>query len=320
MRCHRLSMLAVLLAFATACSSADPSTPPRNLLPTPTSSQGPATIEMTDNDLMPAFIAYIFPLNGTDIRVGWNTFDKPSIRQNLRAIGSCVEAEGFDGVAAALREADLPNAGASWLFPDMATLRSRGFVVETTGAGWNLLGSMEPNATIADPEHPLVQDLVNSPELGVTPTLEAANELNSVLWSCTVTNQLPTAFEQAQQLAVSWRAEIARIDDTPAVKTAIEALLECVRTIDPVFSDVTDVDNWWSTQLGEQINLDFDPNVSEAEFSSEMQRWGQGYANCVAPVVVAREGVRFAARQERISEQFKVLVELQADVTKALNP
>lgn len=313
-------MLAALVAFASACSSADPSTPLPDPPPTLTGSQGPSTTEVVDNALTPAFVAYVFPLDGADIAAGWNAFDKRSIQQNLRAIGSCVEAEGFGGVAAALRESDLPNAGASWLFPNMARLRSRGFVVETSGIGWNLLGSMEPNATIADPEHPLVRDLASSPELGVAATLEAANELNSVLWSCTVANQLPDAFQQAQQLGVSWRAEMARIDDTPAVRTAIEALLECVRTIDPLFSDVTDIDNWWSTQLGEQINLDFDPNVSEAEFSSEMLRWGQGYAHCVAPVVVAREGARFAARQERTSEQFEVLLELQTDLTNALNP
>ncbi len=319
----RFRFASLLVAILTgACSAASPPNTAGNLPAAPAAIPDPPAAEMETrvDGLSAAFLAYVYPIDGDDLALGWRTFEVPLFRDNMRALGSCIEAEGFRQVATAFREAMPGMPVEAWQFPNLVTLRALGFNTPPADVALDLTGSMEPEAAITDSEHPLVQTLALHPELGVAPTIEAAVELNDVLWSCVVANQMTEAFDHVYGLKASWRSELHRLDETPALAAVIAGFVECVRIIDPVFADVADVWEWWSVEFGQRINLDFDPDVTEEEFAAELVRWGQAYADCVLPVTEAREEARLAARQKHVDEQLVQLLETQADLMVDLAP
>lgn len=316
----RLALSLSIAVLAAACSPATPIESGGSSANAAPPAESPSLAESSVDGLSGSFLAFVYPLNADDLALGRRTFEEPLFRDNMLALGSCIEAEGFRDVAPAFREATLGAPGEAWQFPDLAHLRQQGFNTPPADAALDLMGSLEPNAVITDSQHPLLQVLAQYPELGVGATLEAANDLNEVMWSCVKANQMTEALDNASQLMGRWRSELRRLDETPAVAVEIMAFVECVRSIDPVFAGVADVDEWWATEFGQMINLDFDPDVSEAEFESELLRWGQGYADCVAPVVEVREKARLAARQKHVDEELVQLIEIQTNLLEGLKP
>lgn len=316
----RLTLMLAMAVLAAACSrttliesggSSSLATPPI---------ESPSPAENSIDGLSESFLAFVYPLTADDLVLGRRTFEEPLFRNNMLALGSCIEAEGFREVAPAFREATMGVPSEAWQFPDLARLRQRGFSPQPADTAMSLMGSLELNTAIADPEHPLLQVLAQFPELGVAATLEAANGLNEVLSSCVVANQMTEAFDSASQVMGRWRSELRQLDETPAIAVEVTAFVACVRSIDAVFADVADVGQWWAAEFGQMINLDLDPDVSETEFESELVRWGQGYAECVEPVVDAREETRFAARQKHVDRESVRLLEIQANLMEDLEP
>ncbi len=316
----RLTLMLAMAVLAAACSrttliesggSSSLATPPI---------ESPSPAENSIDGLSESFLAFVYPLTADDLVLGRRTFEEPLFRNNMLALGSCIEAEGFREVAPAFREATMGVPSEAWQFPDLARLRQRGFSPHPADTAMSLMGSLELNTAIADPQHPLLQVLAQFPELGVAATLEAANGLNEVLSSCVVANQMTEAFDSASQVMGRWRSELRQLDETPAIAAEVTAFVVCVRSIDAVFADVADVGQWWAAEFGQMINLDLDPDVSETEFESELVRWGQGYAECVEPVVDAREETRFAARQKHVDRESVRLLEIQANLMEDLEP
>jgi len=305
--------LACIIAGCSVSSTTKDSTPTTSDQPVGhEAAPAQAVTEPTDiSGLSAAFLAYAYPLDGGDLELGWRTFEEPLIRANMLDLGACLDAEGFRAVAQAFRESESTPPREAWQFPDLARLRETGFNTPAPGAAWNLMGSLEPDG-ISDSQHPLLEDLARYPDLEIEATLQAANDLNAVLWSCVVGNPMADSFDHLHRLKADWRAELHRLDEEPVVAETIPVFLDCVRAIDPLFADIEGVDQWWAAQTGQRINIEFDPDITQAEREATLLEWGQGYSECVAPVAAARAAGRLAARQAHVDEDLAQLLEVQS--------
>ena len=253
-----------MTALLVACSAGQPATGPEPFSPASTTST--TAVGGLDSSV----VSFLYPINGEELQLGQRTFELPILRRANRDLATCVGDQGYRQYAEALLGATPAIAIQAWLYPDVPSLRADGFDTPPPDPALNLLGSINGDTDAADAGEFLVEDLERNPQFGVPATIESANALNAAIVQC-LTDATPDAtYESVQLIQTSWRRRLSDIDDTEELAQLTEGLLTCVRAIDVVFVDVSSVEDWWATQFGEQINLDFDPSVGDEEFRARM--------------------------------------------------
>jgi hypothetical protein len=254
------------------------------------------------------FLAWVVPVDGDEARLGWESVSLPVWRRHYAAVADCWGSAGFGTFAEYVRSYD-PGTGATSgrLLPDIATYRETGFVPR------NL--SLIPGLLAGDTAENVASYVERSPEFGFRP--EDVPAIQEVAKKCNEENQPPTFLigPPGGGYGTQWMMTLDEIDQQPDIAGLIEDMvMPCLVDVAPEFADAEDIDGWFALQFGAQIILDFDENSTREDLEAALLEWGQGFAECMEPLVEARREPRLQAREVFVDEHFPGLLQLQSDV------
>jgi len=316
-----------LVILSAAC--AGPSDPSRT-----SDSNGPAgttggsavgTVESAGG-LRSEFLALVFPVDPADFDLAFETYEAPRVVEESFAIAQCVEDQGFRTLAALLRE-NIPLSGAGggmWMFPDLTLLRAHGgrsareaadeYLDESEWPAWVLFNAVthgdSPEDRLASVEF-LSAELEAHPQVGVPPT--DAETLHDAMARCR-RDAAPSEDENLQaalNIQHDWMGVLFEIDQSSEVAGLEDALVVCLRAIDPRFGEVESGGEWVALMDGLTSHMMEDPDLTAEEMFEQLHAWDEAYADCVEPTVTARRPLRLAARSEAVDAQLARLLELQ---------
>ena len=315
-----------LVILSAAC--AGPSDPSRT-----SDSNGPAgttggsavgTVESAGG-LRSEFLALVFPVDPADFDLAFETYEVPRVVEESFAIAQCVEDQGFRTLAALLRE-NIPLSGAGggmWMFPDLTLLRTHGGVSAREAANrdltvewpaWVLFNAVthgdSPEDRLASVEF-LSAELEAHPQVGVPPT--DAETLHDAMVRCErdAMSHEDEALMAAYGIQGDWMGVLFEIDQSHEVASLEDALVACLRAIDPRFGEVESGGEWVALLDGLSFNMMEDLSLTDEKRIRQLDVWDEAYADCVEPTVTARRPLRLAARSEAVDAQLARLLELQ---------
>ncbi|MGA7097561.1 MAG: hypothetical protein WB245_08350 [Acidimicrobiia bacterium] len=303
--------MAVLFVVVAACDGSGAVTTQGqgdSSSPSVSESSSTTTTSTVVSGLRSEFVAWVAPVDGDEARLGWEAVGLPAVRRNLAAVADCWESAGFGTFADQVRSYD-PGTGATSgrLLPDMATYRETGFVPR------NL--SLIPGVLAGDSAEHVASYIERSPEFGFRPEDVAA--IQAVAKKCSEENEPPTFLigPAGGGYGTQWLVTLDEIDQEPDIAGLIEdTVMPCLVDVGPEFANAEDIDGWLAAETGAQMSLDFDENSTRDDLEAALVEWGQGFAECMEPLVEARRQPRLEARSAFVDDQFTGLLQLQSDV------
>ena len=303
--------LTLVVLVVSACDgSAAVTTQDQTDLSSPSASDSSSTTTTSTvvSGLRSEFVAWVAPVDGDEARLGWESVSLPVWRRHYARVADCWQSSGFATFADQVRSYE-PGSGATSgrLLPDMATYRETGFVRR------NL--SVIPAMLAGDSAEHVASYIERSPEFGFRPGDVPA--IQAVAEKCNEEIQPPTFLigPPGGGYGTQWMMMLDEIDQQPDIAGLIEdTVMSCLVDVGPEFADAEDIDGWLALQFGAQINLDFDENSTREDLEAALLEWGQGFAECMEPLVEARREPRLQAREAFVDEQFTGLLQLQSDV------
>lgn len=267
-------------------------------------------IEMTD------VVAYVFPISSEDRANGARLVDDPWVGDYIDALGACMTARGFEEIGTEIvRQGSVSYAppAESWLYPDLEYLSHP---AAPTADDVALAQTWSPLSLIDAPSPEFAADALRDlPEAGVPP--ESAAQLLAVGVECrsearrAIPDSLPP--DLMREATEDWAETMHAIDASPEVDAAIDGATSCLRGVDPVFESATARD-WWGWYDGAAATLRSDSASVEAALQTEWS-WQAGFAECIGPVVDARDSHRRDAREEATKKYSGLLEELLVYLT-----
>lgn len=325
-------MVAVALILA-ACTAADVTESESLVLGS--SAEAPAegaappqSVTRADAGLRAEFLAWVYPVDRSDLLLGRRVYESIGARQQDTAMGSCLVQRGFRVIGEEILSAPAnPVESEMLLYPDVDRLRVDGFLI--TGGGDRSAASLAEGMALVDVENrqqvETATDWVRErssehPDWGLTeaefvPFIAAAAECMQKHIEERIFEGDP-AFASVKSMQNIWSTSLREIDRAPLVAEKIEDALICLRQVGPDFADAASLQEWFAIQFGLQITMDFaavDPasSVTTEDFFNTLREWGQQYGECMAGVVEARVPLRAMARASLVDDDLPVLLELQ---------
>jgi hypothetical protein len=305
-------VLLLLLVVASGCdSSGAVTTPPVSDDPDSSrvSSSSTAVITSTTvvSGLRSEFLAWVAPVDGDEARLGWEAYELPGLRVYWSAQADCWEDNGFGefaGNVRAFQPVMRPLSGR--LLPDMSQYRQVGFLVDDNSAADDVVASSTDEDSLAD-------TLSYHTDLGLRAEDVAA--IHAVGLKCIRENGGYSDTMGLPDLVSQWLFRLGEVERQPELNAIVDGtVLPCLREMGPEFAEAETIDLWFSTQFGVQATMDTDPDTPRDVFERAMIDWGQGFAECMEPLVEARREPRLAAREEWVDEHFTELLQLQSDI------
>lgn len=322
--------VALLLAGCTAADVTESGSLTRGS-PTETQAEGDLALQPAtpaDTGLRAEFLAWVYPMDRSDLLLGRSVYESFAGRQQDKAMGSCLVSRGFRELGEEILSApESPLQSAMLLHPDVDRLRVDGFL--TAGGGDRSAASLAEGMSLVDIEDREQMDLATDwvrersdehpdwrlTEAEIVPFIEAAVEcMQEHVEERTFAGD--PAFASVMSMQNIWSTSLREIDRAPPVEEKIEDALICLRRVGPEFEDAADLQEWFAIQFGLEITMDFaavDPAsaVTTEDFFNALREWGQQYGECMAGVVEARVPLRAKARALLVDDNLLVLLELQ---------
>ncbi len=324
-RSYRMAVVLGLTALLSACSGSTGTSPPPGPNE-PADVAGDTTAPVTDSSggLHSEFLALVFPLDAADFEIAFETYEAPRITRRELGTAACLEEQGFRTLADLLHEAPPPSGGTwnSWLFPDLTQLRTRGGVsaqesAERFESEWpaaalfNNIGQRGSSEDRIAGVNRLSTELEVYTQVGVPPS--DAEALYDAMERCqqeTLASE-PDDLPAALDIQFDWMHTLREIDESSEVASLMDSVVGCLRAIDTRFSQVESVGEWMALKDGTTAQLLEDPDVTLVELFEQLATWNEAYADCVEPIVIARQPLRTAARSEAVDARLAQLLELQ---------
>jgi len=323
--CRRAAAVFGLAILSAACAgSAAPAPPSESNRPAGTVAGSAVGTVESASGLRSEFLALVFPIDAEDFDLAYETYEASRMVEEALAIAQCVEGQGFRTLAALLKE-DLTasgDTGGMWMFPNLAQLRSHGGasareaadLTESAWSAWFLfsiaMGGGSPDSRKIGLEL-LSMELEASPQVGVPPS--DAEALYDAMARCG--RDAPPDEDESLLVAYNirndWMGVLFEIDQSHEVASLEDALVACLRAIDPRFDEVESGGEWVALMDGLTSQVLEDPDLTLEEMYEQMFVWDEAYADCVEPTVTARRPLRLAARSEAVDAQLARLLELQ---------
>ena len=325
-----MATVALLLAGCTAADVAEsgPSVLGSSSLTPAEGATAPQSATRAGAGLRAEFLAWVYPVDRSDVLLGRRVYESFAGRQQDKAMGSCLVSRGFRELGEEILSAPAnPVESEMLLYPDVDRLRVDGFLV--TSGGDRSAASLAEGMSLVDIEDREQMDLATDwarersaehPDWRLTeaefaPFIVAAVEcMHEHVQERTFASD--PAFATVMTMQNTWSTSLREIDRLPVVADKIEGALICLRQVGPEFADAGDLQEWFAIQFGSQIAMDFaavDPasSVTTEDFFNALREWGQQYGECMAGVVEARVPLRAIARASLVDDDLPVLLELQ---------
>ncbi len=337
MRRRRVTVLVAAALVVAACvpgasppSSASPDAEavrstgavPSSVTPTTAPPPVPSSPSSVGSGLSPEFVGTVFPIDAAEYAVGQTGFGVSFARVQFDFLAACADSLGYREIAEETRNLDLyyPDPGEAWRLPDLARLREKGF--DSRGSGdvqdiWFSSYGNPPKNTLGP--DPATIELQTNPQWGLS--AEQRDVVVRDLAGCIdafLNIDQPPVFQVVDQLSGDWLGTLDSLDQDPAIQQLIPDVMDCARRIDPAFADARDPQHWLTIETGRQATMDNDINTDWDVYHQTLIDWGRAWADCIEPVVTARLPLRTAARSERIDRDYPQLLELQDQLTHAL--
>lgn len=308
-----------LVVSLVACNGSANTTPAlTDASSSSSTSLSPETSTALGSELRSEFVSWVAPIDLDELRVGWEAMVLPDRLVRFPAMADCWEANGFDQFARNVREyAAVMIPDGEDLYPDMGRLKESGF--SDVPSFWVdlLLVASRPEALPGSLESSLAHA---PPDWGLR--LEDQALIREVGAKCYQDGGILTPTMGIPETAAQWVTTVAALDQEPEMAALIdETVVPCLRGISPEFSNEN-----FGTWLGVAFWAPTGPDSEDAEMwampEETLVKWGQGFAECMEPLVDARREPRLAAREAWIDEWYDELVEFQAeaDEQSAANP
>jgi len=150
-----------------------------------------------------------------------------------------------------------------------------------------------------------------SPQAGVPPS--EAEALYDAMARCG--RDAPPSEDESLLAALNirhdWLGVLDEIDQSTEVASLENALVACLRAIDPRFNEIESGGGWVALMDGLTSHMLEDPDLTAEEMYEQLFAWDEAYADCVEPTVTARRPLRLEARSEAVDAQLAQLLELQ---------
>ena len=326
-RGRRATAVLGLVILSAACAGpSDPSRASESNGPAGTTGDSAVGTVESAGGLRSEFLALVFPVDPGDFDLAYETYEAAGAAEEDLAVAQCVEDQGFRTLAALLKK-DLiafGDTGGMWMFPDLTLLRTHGgrsareaadhFMSESEWPTWvlfnNIIGGDSPEHRPAGVGR-LSRDLEAHPQVGVQPS--DAEALYDAMIRCErdATPHEDENLLAAHNIRFDWLGVLVEIDQSTEVTSLEDALVACLREIDPRFNEVESGGGWVALMDGLTSQMFEDPDLTVEEVFEQLHAWDEEYADCVEPTVTARRPLRLEARSEAVDAQLAQLLELQ---------